>query len=136
MNELKILLIEDTPDDEFLPRRILSKLDQNNVSVVHEGEQALRYLFGDETAHPGTQVRNRPDLILLDIRMPLVDGLDFLEAAHANLRTHDIPVIVVSSSRLEREVERCFELGAKAYLTKPIDSKELVRIIEQHCQSS
>jgi len=136
MNELKILLIEDNPDDEFLTRRILSKLDQNNVSVVHEGEQALRYLFGDETTHPGTQVRNKPDLILLDIRMPLVDGLDFLETAHANLRTHDIPVIVVSSSRLEREVERCFELGAKAYLTKPIDSKELVRIIEQHCQGS
>jgi len=136
MNELKILLIEDNPDDEFLTRRILSKLDQNNVSVVHEGEQALRYLFGDETTPLGAPIRNKPDLILLDIRMPLVDGLDFLEAAHANLRTLDIPVIVVSSSRLEREVERCLELGAKAYLTKPIDSKELSSIIKQHCLSS
>lgn len=130
MKELRILLVEDNPDDEFLTLRILSKLNHSVVDIVHEGGEALKYLFGKEGNHPASPVINRPDLILLDMRMPLVDGLDFLEAAHNNLRSHEIPVIVVSSSKLDRDVERCFELGVKAYLTKPINSEELKRAIE------
>lgn len=125
MSELNILLVEDNPDDEFLTLRTLAKLNQSRVHVAHEGIEALQYLFGDATDHQNAPVRNKPDLILLDMKMPLVDGLDFLEACHTNLRTHDIPVIIISSSRLERDVQRTAELGAKTYITKPVTAGEL-----------
>lgn len=125
MSELKILLVEDNPDDEFLTLRTLSKLNQNRVHVVHEGSQALQYLFGNTAVNQNSPVINKPDLILLDMKMPLVDGLEFLETCHTNLRTHDIPVIVVSSSKLERDVQRAAELGVINYITKPVDVKEL-----------
>jgi CheY-like chemotaxis protein len=125
MNELNILLVEDNPDDEFLTLRTLAKLNQKRVQVAHEGIEALQYLFGDATNHQNAPVLNKPDLILLDMKMPLVDGLEFLEACHANLRTHDIPVIIVSSSRLERDVLRAAELGARSYITKPVNAGEL-----------
>lgn len=130
MKDLRILLVEDNPDDEFLTLRILAKLNHTKVDIVHEGGEALKYLFGNESTHSASPVINKPDLILLDMRMPLVDGLDFLEAAHNNLRSHEIPVIVISSSKLDRDVERCFELGVKAYLTKPINSDELKSAIK------
>ena len=136
MGELNILLVEDNPDDEFLTLRTLSKLNQTRVHVAHEGIEALQYLFGDTLDHQNAPVVNRPDLILLDMKMPLVNGLEFLEACHANLRTHDIPVIIVSSSKLERDVQRTAELGAKTYITKPIDTHELAaaltEILPQH----
>jgi CheY-like chemotaxis protein len=125
MSELNILLIEDNPDDEFLTLRTLAKLNQNRVHVAHEGIEALHYLFGNTTNHQNAPVVNKPDLILLDMKMPLIDGLEFLEACHTNLRTHEIPVIIVSSSRLERDVLRAAELGAKNYITKPVDAGEL-----------
>lgn len=125
MRSVKILLVEDNPDDEFLTTRILSKLGYSDIDVVHQGGEALEYLFG--TAHNFATAFpvNKPDIILLDMRMPLVDGIEFLEAAHANLKTHDIPVIVISSSKQEREINRCLDLGAKAFLNKPIDSSEV-----------
>lgn len=125
MGELNLLLVEDNPDDEFLTLRTLAKLNHTRVHVVHEGIEALQYLFGDTSDHQNAPVVNRPDLILLDMKMPLVNGLEFLEACHNNLRTHDIPVIIVSSSRLERDVQRAAELGAKTYIRKPIDAREL-----------
>jgi CheY-like chemotaxis protein len=129
MNNLKILLVEDNPDDEFLTLRILSKLNQHDVDVVHQGGAALDYLFGQAGSYATAPVINKPDLILLDMKMPLVDGMEFLEAAHANLKTHEIPVIIISSSKQEKDVSRCIELGAIAYLTKPIDQSELERVI-------
>jgi len=125
MKSLKILLVEDNPDDEFLTLRILSKLNHTNVDVVHQGGEALDYLFGEGSHYPAAPVLNKPDLILLDMKMPLIDGMEFLETAHANLRTHAIPVIIISSSKQERDVNRCIELGVKAYLTKPVDTAEL-----------
>lgn len=136
MNMLKILLVEDNPDDEFLTRRILAKLNQTDIHAVHEGGAALKYLFGEEGCCVNSRVSIKPDLILLDLRMPLVDGMDFLEAAHKNLKSYDIPVIVISSSRLEHDVDRCKQLGVKAYLTKPIDIAELSDAIAHHCTNA
>ncbi len=130
MKNMKILLVEDNPDDEFLTLRTLTKLNHSNVDVVHHGEEALAYLFGEGSNYPVAPVVNKPDLILLDMKMPLIDGMEFLETAHMNLRTHAIPVIIISSSKQERDVNRCKELGVKAYLTKPVDSAELELAIE------
>jgi CheY-like chemotaxis protein len=125
VDTVKILLVEDNPDDEFLTKRILAKLGYTEIKVVHQGGEALEYLFGPGGSSSTAVPVNKPDIILLDMRMPLIDGLEFLETAHANLKTHDIPVVVISSSKQEKEVERCIELGAKAFLNKPLDLKEL-----------
>lgn len=133
MKKMKILLVEDNPDDEFLTLRLLSKMSLDDVDVVHQGGEALDYLFGNADIYKTAPVINKPDLILLDMKMPLVDGIEFLEAAHTNLRTNEIPVIIISSSKQEKDVNRCIELGAKAYLTKPIDHTELERVIVSKC---
>ncbi len=129
MKNMKILLVEDNPDDEFLTLRILSKLNHTNVDVVHQGGEALHYLFGVGSHLPVAPIVNKPDLILLDMKMPLVDGIEFLETAHVKLRSHAIPVIIISSSKQEKDVIRCIELGVKAYLTKPVDTAELAMAI-------
>jgi len=136
MKNIKILLVEDNPDDEFLTTRILAKLGYSTIDVVHQGDQALEYLFGPGGNNSGSLPVNRPDLILLDMRMPLVDGLEFLETAHANLKNHEIPVIVISSSKQEREVNRCIELGAKAFFNKPLDINEIGKAIARFCNSN
>lgn len=136
MSDLNILLVEDNPDDEFLTLRTLAKLNQNCVHVAHEGIEALQYLFGNTTDHQNAPVVNKPDIILLDMKMPLVDGLEFLEACHANLRTHDIPVIIISSSRLERDAQRAAELGAKTFITKPVDAQQLSKVFSSYFPGS
>ncbi|MBT0663274.1 response regulator [Geobacter pelophilus] len=133
MKKVKILLVEDNPDDEFLTTRILFKLGYSAIDVVHQGGEALEYLFGGERNFTSAVPVNKPDLILLDMRMPLIDGIEFLEAAHANLKTHEIPVVVISSSKQEKEVNRCLELGAKAFLYKPINSEEIGQAIANFC---
>lgn len=135
MENVRILLVEDNPDDEFLTTRILGKLGYSSIDVVHQGGEALEYLFGDDTRYAIAVPVNRPDIILLDMRMPLVDGIEFLEAAHANLKTHDIPVIVVSSSKQEKDVNRCIDLGAKTFLNKPLDMNEIGRAIAHFCNN-
>jgi len=135
MNTIRILLVEDNPDDEFLTTRILTKLGYSQIDIVHQGGEALEYLFGADANYSSAMPVNKPDVILLDMRMPLVDGIEFLEAACSNLRTHDIPVIVISSSNQEREINRCIELGAKAFLTKPIDRIEIGEALATFCSN-
>ena len=135
MKMVKILLVEDNPDDEFLTKRILAKLGYSKIDVVHQGGEALEYLFGNDSNYTSAVPVNKPDIILLDMRMPLVDGIEFLEAAHANLKTHDIPVIVISSSKQEREINRCIELGAKSFLNKPLDSAEIGKALADICSN-
>jgi CheY-like chemotaxis protein len=135
MENVKILLVEDNPDDEFLTTRILSKLGYSRIDVVHQGGEALEFLFGAGRNYSTTAPVNKPDIILLDMRMPLIDGIEFLESAHANLKAHEIPVIVISSSKQEREVNRCLELGAKAFLNKPLDSKEIGKALASFCRN-
>jgi CheY-like chemotaxis protein len=110
-------------------------LGYSAIDVVHQGGEALEYLFGGEANLTTAVPVNKPDLILLDMRMPLVDGIEFLEVAHVNLKTHEIPVIVISSSKQEKEVNRCIELGAKAFLFKPLNSNEIGQAIADCCIS-
>ncbi len=126
---LKLLLVEDNPEDEFLMLRLLSKLNFFNVDVVHQGEEALNYLFGKGRHYHSPSFEKKPDLIFLDLRMPIMDGMEFLETAHEILRTHGIPVVIATSSNQEKNVTRCKELGVTGYLRKPIDPVELERMI-------
>ena len=123
----RILLVEDQPDDQFLTLRTLKKLNINNVAVANEGDEALRYL--QKRLDSSTCETALPSLIILDLRMPKFDGFEFLESIRSDHRTREIPVVVLSSSRQERETARCRELGVKACLVKPLEPVEFGRAL-------
>lgn len=125
-----ILLVEDQPDDQFLTLRTLRKLKITNVMVANEGEEALRFLQGDQKQKEEPPVL-LPSLILLDLRMPKVDGFEFLEALRSDERIKEIPVIVLTSSPQEKDQSRCMQLGVKAYLNKPLDVYAFDRVMQQ-----
>lgn len=126
---LNILVIEDEPEHRIITRLVLERrLAEVNIMEVEDGLQAIEYMHGHG------QYRNRnqhplPDIILLDIRMPKVDGFEFLEEMERSALTADIPVIIVSTSTQEQEISRAFSLGAYAYITKPIDVDKLMEKI-------
>ncbi|GAM09340.1 two-component response regulator ARR17 [Geobacter sp. OR-1] len=128
--DLMFLLVEDNLEDEFLILRLLTKLKFYNVKVVRHGQEALNFLFGGSSIYSSELVQEKPDLILLDIRMPIMDGVEFLERASDSLRNNGIPVVITTSSYQEKNVTKCEELGAKAYLRKPIYIDELDRVIK------
>lgn len=130
MNIKPILLVEDQPDDQFLTLRTLRKLKITNVMVANEGEEALRFLQGDQKQREEPPVL-LPSLILLDLRMPKVDGFEFLEALRSDERIKEIPVIVLTSSPQEKDQTRCMQLGVKAYLNKPLDVSAFDRAMQQ-----
>jgi CheY-like chemotaxis protein len=130
MKNAKILLVEDHPDDAFLTRHALKKNGIDGVTVMHDAGEALNYLFMariDETSRESI----RPRLIILDLRLPKMNGFEFLEAVRADERTCNIPVIVLSSSQYEGDMERCRELGAIAYLTKPLDINQFIHATKE-----
>jgi len=130
---LNILLIEDEPEHRIITRLVLEKkLGEVNIIELEDGLQAIDYM------HSRGLYRNRnqypwPDIILLDIRMPKIDGFEFLEELENRGIAQNIPVIIVSTSTQEQEISRAFSLGAYAYITKPIDIDKLVQKINMAC---
>lgn len=130
VENLQVLLVEDNPDDEFLALRALRRQGLDNVVVAHDGEEALGYLLG--TGGPADGVAPLvPAVILLDLKLPKINGIEVLRALRNNKKTEHIPVVILSSSREECDLRCCRELGALAYLTKPVDAKEIVGILER-----
>jgi len=125
-----VLLVEDQPDDQFLTLRTLKKLKIYNVTVANEGDEALRYLRGKAECNFG-DTPSLPELIILDLKMPKVDGFQFLECANSDDRIKKIPVIVLSSSSQESDRSRCKELGVKAYLKKPLEPEAFNRALNK-----
>ena len=129
MAELKpILLVEDNPKDVELTLVALSKSHlANDVVVVRDGEEALDYLFcrGRHTARP----RGNPAVVLLDLKLPKVDGLQVLEQLKKDPETQQVPVVMLTSSREEQDLIRSYRLGVNAYVVKPVDFKEFVGAI-------
>lgn len=128
VNNKRILLVEDQPDDQFLTLRTLKKMNINNVAVASEGEEALQYLH--EGLDSATGDVALPSLIILDLRMPKIDGFEFLESLRSDRRTREIPVVVLSSSQQERDRSRCRQLGVKAYLVKPLEVDAFGRALQ------
>jgi CheY-like chemotaxis protein len=127
--ELKpILLVEDNPKDVELTLVALSKSHlANDVVVVRDGEEALDYLFcrGRHAARP----RGNPAVVLLDLKLPKVDGLQVLEQLKKDPETQQVPVVMLTSSREEQDLIRSYRLGVNAYVVKPVDFKEFVGAI-------
>jgi len=118
MSDKIILLVEDNPGDEALTLRALKKNSiEHEVVVAHDGAEALEYLFG-EGAYAGRDTNVMPDLILLDLRLPKIDGLEVLQRLRANELTENIPIVVLTSSDADKDLIDSYNLGANCYLRK------------------
>jgi two-component system, response regulator len=116
-----ILLVEDNPDDEALTLRALRKNHiLNEVVVAHDGVEALDYLFGTG-AYTGRDLSMMPQVILLDLKLPKVDGLEVLRRLRADARTRLLPVVILTSSKEEQDIIDGYSLGANSYVRKPVD---------------
>ncbi len=121
MNEKIILLVEDNPDDETLTLRALKKNNiLNEVVVAHDGVEALDYLFA-RGSYAGRDTSIMPEVILLDLKMPKVDGLEVLRQVREDARTRLLPIVVLTSSKEERDMIESYSLGANSYIRKPVD---------------
>jgi two-component system response regulator len=130
MNDDKIiLLVEDNPDDVALTRLVFEKNKlANRLVVAHDGVEALEYLFGTG-AHAGRDLSKQPQLVLLDIKLPKVDGIEVLRRVRGDPRTRLQPVVILTSSNEERDVVASYALGANSYVRKPVDYAEFSEAI-------
>jgi CheY-like chemotaxis protein len=121
MNGVEILLVEDNPCDAEITLRALKKHHlANQVVHVKDGQEALDWLFGTD-APAGHDPSHTPKVVLLDLKLPKVDGLEVLRAMRADVRTRLIPVVVLTSSREQQDVVRSYQLGVNSYIVKPVD---------------
>jgi two-component system response regulator len=126
-----ILLVEDNPDDEALTIRALKKNNiKNTVVVAHDGAEALDYLFGTG-AHADRDVSSLPQIVLLDLKLPKVDGLGVLRAIRGDARTKRVPVVILTSSKEERDLVEGYELGTNSYIRKPVDFTAFIEAVRQ-----
>ncbi|MGE5249936.1 MAG: response regulator [Bacteroidota bacterium] len=131
MNHKMILLVEDNPDDEALTIRALRKNNiGNELVVVRDGAEALDFLFCTG-AFAGRDPHDRPQVILLDLKLPKVDGLEVLRQLRASPNTHLLPVVILTSSREEQDLIRGYSLGANSYVRKPVDFNQFVEAVRQ-----
>jgi CheY-like chemotaxis protein len=118
MKSMSVMLIEDNKDDEELAIWVLHKIGLENITVARDGLEAIHMLHGDEVS--GVEATCRPDMIILDLRLPKVDGLDVLRSIRSDERTKDIRVYVLTSSDDPYDKEVCTELGVPAFFAKPL----------------
>jgi two-component system response regulator len=126
-----ILLVEDNPDDEALTLRALKKNNiLNPVVVVRDGAEALEYLFG-AGVHAGRDPSAAPQVVLLDLKLPKIDGLEVLRRIRSDERTRRQPVVVLTTSNEERDILSSYELGANSYIRKPVDFEQFMEAVRQ-----
>jgi two-component system response regulator len=131
MNDKVILLVEDNPDDEALTLRALKKNNiLNEVVVAHDGVEALDYLLGTGT-HAGRNPSHLPQVVLLDLKLPKVDGLEVLRRIRADERTKLLPVVVLTSSKEEQDLLKSYSLHANSYVRKPVDFTQFTEAVRQ-----
>ena len=131
MSEKIILLVEDNPDDEELTLRALKHNHiMNTVVVVHDGGEALDYLFVSGN-FAGRDPSLLPQVILLDLKLPKVSGLEVLERVRADERTKLIPIVILTSSSEDEDIINGYKLGANSYVRKPVDFKGFTEAVHQ-----
>ena|ERR1044071_340606 len=119
-----VMLVEDKPDDEALTIRALKKNNiKNDIVVARDGVEALDYLFG-KGKYAGRDVNNRPVVILLDLKLPKVDGLEVLRQIRTDPKTKVIPVVVLTTSNEERDIISSYNLNANSYVRKPVNFEQ------------
>lgn len=129
MNQKVILLVEDNPQDEMLTLRALRKVHlANRIDVVRDGQQALDYLFR-EGEFAGWDASPQPTLVLLDINLPRLSGLEVLERLRADPRSALVPVVILTSSDEERDLLQSYQNGANSFVHKPVDFSEFAETV-------
>jgi two-component system response regulator len=128
---VEILLVEDNPNDVELTLHALKKHNlANHIEVVRDGAEALDFIFA-AGAYAGRNVENGPKVILLDLKLPKVDGLEVLRRVRADPRTKIIPVVILTSSREERDIVESYALGVNSYIRKPVDFEQFTETVRQ-----
>jgi CheY-like chemotaxis protein len=127
MKEKVVLLVEDNPDDVELTLRAFKKHNLfNQVVITNDGVEALEYLFGKEGEEP-----ELPQLVLLDLNLPRIDGLEVLRQIRNNERTKLLPVVILTSSNEVRDLDRSYTLHANSYIRKPVDFNNFIEAVQQ-----
>lgn len=128
---VEILLVEDNMDDAELTIHTLRKKNLANQLIhLSDGEQALDFLFGTGE-FSGRDIQIKPRLILLDLKMPKIDGMQVLEKVKSNAVTKEVPVVVLTSSKEDPDLKKCYELGANSYIVKPVDFQSFTEAVSE-----
>jgi len=131
LEDVEILLVEDNPNDVELTLRALQKQNlSNKVFVVKDGAEALDFIFASG-AYSQRKVEKRPKVVLLDLKLPKVDGIEVLRRIKADSRTSRIPVVMLTSSQEERDVVNSYNLGVNSYIVKPVDFSNFVHAVSE-----
>jgi len=131
VSDKAILLIEDNPSDIALTERALKRNNISNPLVVaQDGQEGIDYLFGEGT-FAGRDTAQHPVLILLDLKLPKLDGLEVLRRIRADARTRRIPVVILTSSREEQDIAAGYDLGVNSYIRKPVDFQQFTETVRQ-----
>jgi two-component system, response regulator len=131
LEDVEILLVEDNPNDVELTLRALQKQNlSNKVFVVKDGAEALDFMFATGT-YAQRKIEKRPRVILLDLKLPKVDGIEVLRRIKADSRTNQIPVVMLTSSQEERDVLDSYNLGVNSYIVKPVDFSNFVHAVSE-----
>lgn len=128
--ERMIMLVEDNPDDIALAKRAFKKCNLANIAVVaHDGVEALDYLL-DQDDSVGKNMRALPAVILMDLKMPRMDGIETLKQLRSHSKTAYLPVVILTSSDEEQDIQRSYQLGANSYIRKPVDFNRFVEVVQ------
>lgn len=131
MESKTILLVEDNPDDEVLTLRALERNNiLNEVAVVRDGAEALDYLFG-QGVYSTRDIRHLPEVVLLDLKLPKIDGLEVLRRIRSEPLTRRLAVVILTSSNEERDIISGYDLGANSYIRKPVDFNQFMEAVRQ-----
>jgi len=130
-NAVEILLVEDSPEDLELALRALRKSKlTNRIQVARDGAEALEFIFA-EGQHAGRRVEHTPKVILLDLKLPKVDGLEVLRRVKADARTKSIPVVVLTSSKEQKDIVESYKLGVNSYIVKPVNFEGFAGAVQE-----
>jgi two-component system, response regulator len=128
---VEILLVEDNLQDLKLTMRALQKAKlANHIQIARDGEEALQFIFC-EGPHAGRKIENTPKVILLDLKLPKVDGKEVLERIKTDPRTKTIPVVVLTSSKEQKDVVESYQLGVNSYIVKPVNFESFAAAVEE-----
>jgi len=126
----RVLLVEDDPNDLELALHAFERGRFTNVVVARDGVEALEYVFR-EGRHADRDPEDGPRVVLLDVKLPLVDGIEVLRRLKADPDTHRIPVVMLTSSAEDRDLQACYELGANSYIVKPVEIERFFTAIQE-----
>jgi two-component system response regulator len=130
-NHIEVLLVEDNPNDIKLALHAF-KINHlaNHIHVVRDGAEALEFIFGTDR-YAGRNIADPPKVILLDLKLPLVDGIEVLRQIKADSRTRMIPVVVMTASKEGRDIVESYKLGVNSYIVKPVDFDQFTKAVQQ-----